>query len=317
MSSVYNTSMNIRQLRYFLAVAQELNFTRAAEKVGIAQPPLSQQILSLEQDLRTQLFIREKRNVRLTPAGEVLVDYAHRVINAAAAAEAAVHMVERGARANLRVGAIYSAVYSFLPAVLRDFSVRVPNAEINLTEMTIAQQIAGLNEGVIEVGLLRGPIHQRDIHTEILYRERLTVAIPASMADEFGESISLAEIVHRPLVAVARGPQRGYSDRVLDVFDSHELEPNIAHEVSDMHTAVCLVAAGLGVSIVPGIIELMQTNGVVYRPLKEETVGITFALATRKDAESPLLDHFIDAARKQAEAMLPLHPHIFMKRAAN
>ena len=97
-------NMNIRQLRYFLAVAQELNFTRAAEKVGIAQPPLSQQILALEQELGTALFTREKRRVLLTPAGEILVDHAHRVINAAAAAIDAVRLVQRGAKANITVG---------------------------------------------------------------------------------------------------------------------------------------------------------------------------------------------------------------------
>ena len=142
--------MNIRQLRYFLAVAQELNFTRAAEKVGIAQPPLSQQILTLEQELGTQLFTRERRRVRLTAAGEILVDHAHRVINAAAAAEEAVRMAERGARATISVGAVYSAIYSVLPGLLRYFSTVAPNVEVNLREMTIAQQIEGLNEGAIE-----------------------------------------------------------------------------------------------------------------------------------------------------------------------
>lgn len=304
--------MNIRQLRYFLAVAQELNFTRAAEKVGIAQPPLSQQILGLEHELGTQLFTRENRRVQLTAAGEVLIDYAHRVINAAAAAEAAVKLVERGARTNIRVAAIYSAIYCVLPAMLRDFKEKVPNAEVNLREMTIAQQIVGLNEGTIEVGLLRGPIHQRDLRTEILCRERLVVALPSNLADAFGDPVSIHAVAAHPLVAVARGPARGYSDRVLDVFEAHDLSPHIAHEVSDMHTAVCLVAAGMGVSIVPAIMQMMQTNGVVYRPLLEETGGITLAVAMRKDTDSPLIDHFVESARAAAKDMLALHPSVFM-----
>ena len=305
--------MNIRQLRYFLAVAQELNFTRAAERVGIAQPPLSQQILALEQELGTALFTREKRRVRLTAAGEILVDHAHRVINAAAAAEEAVRMVERGANANITVGAVYSAIYSFLPGLLRYFTKLAPNAEINLREMTIAQQITGLNEGEIEIGLLRGPIHQRNLRTEILYRERLVVAVPAAQASEFGDPVSIREIAPRPLIAVARGSSRGYSDRVLDIFDAHNLEPNIAHEVSDMHTSVCLVAAGMGVSIVPAIMQTMQSNGVAYRRLTEETAGITFAVALRKDLDTPLIDMFLDAARQSAKDMLATYPALFMK----
>lgn len=306
--------MNIRQLRYFLAVAQELNFTRAAEKVGIAQPPLSQQILALEQELGTALFTREKRRVLLTAAGEILVDHAHRVINAASAAQDAVRMVERGAGANIVVGAVYSAIYSFLPGLLRHFNTLCPNVEISLREMTIAQQIAGLNEGTIEVGLLRGPIHQRDLRSETLYRERLVVAVPSTQADDFGETISIRDIASLPLIAVGRGSVRGYSDRVLDVFDAHDLEPNIAHEVSDMHTSVCLVAAGMGVSIVPAIMQTMQTNGVTYRSLAEETGGITFAVALRKDTTTPLVEMFIDAARRSAGIMLKQYPTLFMSR---
>ncbi|MDX3898957.1 MAG: LysR substrate-binding domain-containing protein [Sphingobium sp.] len=307
--------MNIRQLRYFLAVAQELNFTRAAEKIGIAQPPLSQQILALEQELGTALFTRDKRRIRLTAAGEILVDHAHRVINAASAAENAVRLVERGARANITVGAIYTAIYSFLPKLLRHFNAMAPNVEVSLREMTLAQQIVGLNEGVIEIGLLRGPIHQRDLRTEILYREQLVVAIPSTQADEFGDPVSIREISRHPLVAVARGSSRSYSDRVLDVFDSHDLEPMIAHEVSDMHTAVCLVAAGMGISIVPAIIQTMQTKGVVYRRLLEETNGVTFAVALRRDTDSPIVDMFLKAARSSAQEMLAEHSFLFSRRS--
>jgi DNA-binding transcriptional LysR family regulator len=308
--------MNIRQLRYFLAVAQELNFTRAAEKVGIAQPPLSQQILALEQELGTALFTREKRRVRLTAAGEILVEHAHRVINAAAAAVDAVRLVERGAGASITVGAVYSAIYSFLPGMLRYFNERAPNVEISLREMTIAQQLVGLKEGLIEVGLLRGPIHERELQTEVLCRERLLVAIPATQAVEFGEPVSIREIADRPLIAVARGSSRGYSDRVLDVFDAHDLRPNIVHEVSDMHTAVCLVAAGMGVSIVPAIMQTMQTNGVAYRALAEETGGITFAVAMRRDTSSPIIDTFLEAARHSAAAMVAQHPTLFITRTS-
>jgi DNA-binding transcriptional LysR family regulator len=306
--------MNIRQLRYFLAVAQELNFTRAAEKVGIAQPPLSQQILALEQELGTPLFTREKRRVLLTSAGEILVDHAHRVINAAAAAVDAVRLVERGAKANITVGAVYSAIYSFLPGLLRYFNELAPHVEVNLREMTIAQQIVGLNEGAIEVGLLRGPIHERDLRSEILYRERMVLAVPSSDEAAYSDPVSIHEIANTPLVAVARGTNRSYGDRVLDIFDAHDLTPNIAHEVSDMHTAVCLVSAGMGVSIVPAIMQTMQSNAVSYRQLAEDTPGVTFAVAMRKDFDTPLLDLFLQAARRSARDMQDQHPSLLIKR---
>jgi DNA-binding transcriptional LysR family regulator len=306
--------MNIRQLRYFLAVARELNFTRAAERVGIAQPPLSQQIIALEQELGTPLFIREKRRVQLTPAGVVLVEHAHRVINAAAAAVDAVRVIERGVHASISVGAIYSAIYSFLPDMLRNFNALAPDVELNLQEMTIAQQVLALKEGVIEVGLLRGPIHDRDLRTEILYRERLVVAMPATNQRAAGEPIGISEVATLPLVAVARGTTRGYSDRVLDIFESHDLQPRISNEVSDMHTAVCLVAAGLGVSIVPAIMQTMQTVGVTYHPIMEKTPGVTFALALRRTTASPLMDQFIQAARTSAVNMQAKYPSYFIDK---
>jgi DNA-binding transcriptional LysR family regulator len=304
--------MNIRQLRYFLAVAQELNFTRAAERVGIAQPPLSQQIIALEQELRTPLFTRENRRVELTPAGEILVDHAHRVLNAAAAAVDAVHMAESGTRAKLAVGAIYSSLYAFLPDVLRAFAVSEPSVELSLQEMTISQQISALSEGVIEVGLLRGPIHHRDLRTEVLFRERLVLAVPTQSEWTSDDPASLTEIAEMPMVMVQRQTHRSYSDRVYELFDNSELQPRISHYTQDMHTAICLVAAGLGVSVVPAVVQLLQTSGVRYRPLDGSNAGVTFALAMRRTGQSKLLDRFAEASREKATQMLTDHPSLFV-----
>jgi len=197
---------------------------------------------------------------------------------------------------------------------LRYFNELAPHVEVNLREMTIAQQIVGLKEGAIEVGLLRGPIHERDLRSEILYRERMVVAVPATEANSFSDPISIHEIARHPLVAVARGNNRSYGDRVLDIFDAHDLAPNIAHEVSDMHTAVCLVSAGLGISIVPAIIQTMQSNGVAYRQMAEETPGVTFAVAMRQDYHTPLLDLFLQAARRSARDLQERHPELLIKR---
>ncbi|GAA0709259.1 LysR substrate-binding domain-containing protein [Vreelandella titanicae] len=307
--------MNMRQLQYFLAVAQELNFTRAAERVNIAQPPLSQQIIALEEELGTPLFTREKRKVKLTPAGAVLVEHAKRVLNAAEAAVAAVRAGDRGAQATLTVGAIYSSIYSFLPATLRIFNTIVPNTEVSLQEMTISQQITALKEGIIEVGLVRGRIHDRDIATELLYRELFVVAVPeGSQYDQVGE-VTIEELSYCPLIAVSRGTASGYSDRILDLFEDDDLQPRIVNEVKDMHTSVCLVSAGMGVSIVPAIMQLMQSQGVVYRPLRvRKGTGASFSLAWRKNNESPQLESFFEAARANANELMSNHPQLFLHK---
>jgi DNA-binding transcriptional LysR family regulator len=309
--------MNIRQLQYFLAVAAELNFTRASERVNIAQPALSAQIISLEEELGTPLFTREKRKVLLTPAGEILVEHAQRVLNTASAAIAAVRASGRGARAQLVVGAIYTAIYCFLPNTLRVFKALAPNSDVSLQEMTIAQQIAGLKEGAIEVGLVRGHIYDHNIVTELLYRELLVVAVPAGSEYDVPGPVGLGELATWPLIAVARGTatERGYGDRVLDIFEDESRKPTIAREAYDMHTSACLVAAGMGVAVVPAIMQLMNPLGISYRPLDADAPGVSLSLAWHKDRVPPLLGVWREAARANAATLIAQHPELFLHNA--
>jgi len=306
--------MNIRQLQYFLAVAAELNFTRASERVNIAQPALSAQIISLEEELGTALFTREKRKVLLTPAGEILVEHAQRVLNTASAAMAAVRASGRGAQAHLMVGAIYTAIYCFLPNTLRLFKELAPHSDVSLQEMTISQQINALKEGAIEVGLVRGHIYDHSIVTELLYRELLVVAVPAGSEYDVPDAVELKELATWPLIAVARGTatERGYGDRILDMFEDENCKPTIAKEAHDMHTSACLVAAGMGVAVVPAIMQLMQPLGVAYRPLNAQTPGVSLSLAWHKDRVPALLGPWREAARANAAKLTAKHPELFL-----
>ncbi|MDE1180050.1 LysR substrate-binding domain-containing protein [Paraburkholderia sp.] len=306
--------MNMRQLQYFLAVATELNFTRASERVNIAQPALSAQIISLEDELGTALFTREKRKVLLTPAGDILVEHAQRVLNTASAAIAAVRASGRGARAHLIVGSIYTAIYCFLPNTLRLFNSLAPASDVSLQEMTISQQIAALKEGAIEVGLIRGHVYDHNIVTELLYRELLVVAVPAGSEYDVPGPVSLSDLATWPLIAVARGTatERGYGDRILDIFEDANLKPTIAKEAHDMHTSACLVAAGTGVAVVPAVMQLMQPLGVAYRPLNADTPGVSLSLAWHKDRVPPLLGAWREAARANAAELTARHPQYFL-----
>jgi DNA-binding transcriptional LysR family regulator len=283
--------MNIRQLQYFLAVAAELNFTRASERVNIAQPALSAQIISLEEELGTALFTREKRKVLLTPAGEILVEHAQRVLNTASAAMAAVRASGRGAQAHLMVGSIYTAIYCFLPNTLRLFKELAPHSDVSLQEMTISQQINALKEGAIEVGLVRGHIYDHSIVTELLYRELLVVAVPAGSEYDVPDAVELKELATWPLIAVARGTatERGYGDRILDMFEDENCKPTIAKEAHDMHTL-----------------------GVAYRPLNAQTPGVSLSLAWHKDRVPALLGPWREAARANAAKLIAKHPQLFL-----
>jgi len=153
--------MELKQLRFFLAVAETLNFTRAAERVGIAQPPLSQRIRALERELGAELFKRTKRSVALTKAGEALLIHARRMMNASENAVSQVRAVRAGQLGVLQVGAIFSAIYNWMPATLRILSSTSPGIQVNLREMTIPNQLRALREGEIDVGLLRPPLATR------------------------------------------------------------------------------------------------------------------------------------------------------------
>ncbi len=304
--------MNIKQLRYFLAVAEELNFTRAAAKVNIAQPPLSQQIMALEAELGTPLFTREKRKVELTDAGKILVEHAHRVLNAASAAIAAVRATERGATAKVSIGAVYSSIYAFMPETLRMFRQIEPRTEVAIQEMTIAQQIAGLKEGKIEVGVLRGNLYDREIVTEQLFREKLVLAMPENYDLPEDSPINVASLSKMPLIAVARGPQRGYADRVMNIFVQEDIQPNIVNEVNDMHTSICMVAAGMGLAVVPSMMQLLQPRGVRFVEIDSVAAHITFSLAWRADNVSSSMAAFLDAAREHAKTLLREQDKLFM-----
>ncbi len=308
--------MNIRQLQYFLAVAHELSFTRAAERVHIAQPPLSQQIIALEEELGTKLFVRDKRKVQLTPAGAILVEHAQRVLNAASAAIAAVRAADRGAHATLSVGSVYSPLFTLLPHTLRLFKSRHQATDVHLQELTVSQQISALKEGGIEIGILRGQVYDRDIASQVLYREPLVVAVPSGSPFEGEGKVSIAELANWPLIAVARGTTRGYSERIYELFEERDLQPSVVNEVQDMHTSICLVAGGLGVSVVPAVMQVMQSQGVAYRPLQDDHKGVNCVVAWRRNAETPLIMDFLEAAHRTAQQLMAQRPDIYLGAAS-
>src|SRR5690554_6734913 len=170
--------MELRQLRYFLAVAEELHFTRAAERLGISQPPLSQQIIGLEHELGVTLFLRDKRNVALTAAGEELVRHARRILNTTAQAGLEVQAVAKGERGLLKIGAVFSSLYGLVPEAVSAFHAKWPDVQISLHEITVRQQIDALVDGSIDIGILRGPFSHPLISVFTLFEERQVVALP-------------------------------------------------------------------------------------------------------------------------------------------
>jgi len=292
--------MELKQLRFFIAVADCLNFTRAAERMGIAQPPLSQRIRSLEEELGVVLFIRNKRKVELTQAGETLLLHARRLVNASNHATEIVRAVRDGQQGVLSIGAIFSTVHIFMPRTLKYLTKAAPNVDVHLREMTIPDQIRALHEGQIDIGVLRPPVGDKNIFTETLYEETFVAAIPSEHRLAKSETVSLEDFLASPFIGVSPSFSRNYSIVAASAFASARDKIDVVHETYDIHTMIALVAAGRGLALLPESLTFMRIPEVVYRPLRFRSPTISVSLAWHKDSTSPILEHFFAAARLAA-----------------
>jgi DNA-binding transcriptional LysR family regulator len=294
--------VELRHLRYFLAVAETLNFSRAAERLHIAQPALSKQIRNLEEMIGARLFIRSKHQVELTRAGTAFQAQAVLVLEQANRAAHIAQRVDSGEIGRLSIGFVGSASYSFLPWTLRAFHQKYPDVELTLREMDAPMQAASLRDGRIDVGFLRLPVTDKDIAFEAIFQERFILALPTGhrLADQGPVSMyALAE--ERFIMFPERGGP-GFRIQITDACQSFGFLPRIAQEAAPMQNVIGLVGAGLGISIVPESVQKIQMPEVVYRPLLEELPAATIALAWHKNDTSPGTRAFSDVARGVARA---------------
>jgi DNA-binding transcriptional LysR family regulator len=294
--------VELRHLRYFLAVAETLNFSRAAERLHIAQPALSKQIRNLEEWLGAQLFERSRHRVALTLAGEVFREQAILVLEQANRAAQLARRVDRGEIGRLSIGFVGSASYSFLPWALRQFHQTFPDVELTLTEMDAPSQAAALRDGRIDVGFLRLPVTDNDIAFEAIFRERFMLALPADHGLADAEQVSFYDLATERFIMFPERGGSGFRMQITDICQSFGFLPIIAQEAAPMQNVIGLVGAGLGISIVPESVGKIQMPEVVYRPLQEDLPLATIALAWRKGDTSMAVTAFSDVARAVAHA---------------
>ncbi len=290
--------MELRHLHYFVAVAEELHFGRAAERLHIAQPPLSQQIRSLEEELGVQLFYRTKRHVELTEVGQVFLQEARQTLAKAEQAVIAAQRAGRGELGRLVVGFVGSAVYEILPVTLRNFHERFPDVELHLRELTTAQQVRALRDGRIQIGFVRTLVHDDTLQTETLFKEPLLVALPEKHLLPGQSKVPVEALAHEHFILAPRHLGTGLYDQIISLCKQAGFSPNVTQEAIQMQTILGLVAAGLGVSLIPASARHLRERGVVYRELQISTVQVEMALAWRKEDISPALQAFISVAKE-------------------
>ena len=294
--------MHLRHLRYFVAVAEELNFTRAAERLHIAQPPLSTQIRGLEEELGAALFVRDKRRVFLTQAGRELLDRARAMLAAAEDAKAAVRSAHAGAIGRLALGHTASAMFTArLPAVIRRFRAAHPQLALALHETTSLDQLDALHRRTLDVGILRKTeVAPPDgVVIEPWYRAPLVAAIPRDHALAQGASIAIADLRDEPLLTYPRDAGIGLYWPVLQLCARAGFRPQIVREAREPSVMIGLVSAGIGIAIVPFDTQCICLEGVSYQRIRTPEAVSTLYLAHREGDLGAPVRQLLAALRAQ------------------
>jgi len=290
--------MELRHLRYFVTVAEELHFGRAAARLYIVQPSLSQQIQQLEEELGFPLLRRTKRSVELTDAGKVFLTEARRVLAQVQEAKRAAQRAYRGEMGRLVVGYISSSTYDLLPMMLSAYRERFPDVDVALRELTSQEQLRALEEESIQVGLLRLPINNPLIRVEVVRREPIVCVLPEGHPLATYEQIAVSLLENEPFVLQAAQRGGGYYRQLMNICLSAGFTPTVIQEVTEMHTIVSLVAAGMGVSLVPISVKNIRSQGVVYRELAATSILTEMATAWLHDSHSAIVQNFLAVARE-------------------
>ena len=293
--------MELRHLRYFQAVAEELHFGRAAEHVHIAQPALSQQIRQLEKDLGVELLKRTTRNVELTAAGVAYLKKTTAILDAVDDAAAQARRIAEGAEGRFAIGCVGSATYSVLPRLVRGLSESLPGVEVTVHgEMLAPAQIDALLAGDIDLALLRPPLQHAALVAKTVRRDRLLAALPSNHRLARRARLRVDDLRDEEFIAYASHGRSVMSGVISAVCADAGFVPRIRHEVMETSTLVTLVAAGLGVAIVPAPTAAVGIPGVRFTPLLPSTLGIDLVVAYAPTIAARLLTTVLDSLRAAA-----------------
>lgn len=287
--------MELRHLRYFIAVAEELNFRRAAERLHISQPPLSLQIKALEEEVGGALFDRSKQHVFLTAAGLVFLGHARQVLEAAARAKAVVKLALSGEVGELRIGFTPSSEFlPFLPATIQAFRARYPGITLTLKEMTSAAQLAAIEDHQLDLGVVRKPRGRlvSAVRLTKLSTDPALLAMHESAPLAKKSKIEVSELKNLPLICLTRGPGAGLYEFVTDACWAAGFAPHIVQEVQEVSTMITLVAAGLGAAVIPAPLRRMQLDKVIYRPLVGKGTHTDLFVVTHSKDKNRLVADF-------------------------
>jgi DNA-binding transcriptional LysR family regulator len=286
--------IELRHLRYFSAVAEELHFGRAAERLHIAQPSLSQQIRKLERAIGAELFDRSARSISLTPAGSALFEHTHRIFAEVDSAVTASRDAAKGTIGRLSVGFVEAAAISIVPAATRKFGISHPRVTLELRELAVPAQVEQLARGTLDIGFLRTGHGSDDLVVERTIEERFVAALPSNHPLAGRRKIAPSKVVDEPLVMVDRRVLPGLYDETIALIRDHGGHLNISQQATSILAILGLVSAGLGIALLPASVEGLAFTEVSYVPL-DPSPNTTILAVRHRDNDSPQIAPFLAA----------------------
>ncbi|AOB32334.1 LysR family transcriptional regulator [Bordetella sp. H567] len=286
--------MELRHLRYFSVLAEELHFGRAAARLAISQPPLSVAIRQLEDSIGARLFERNSKEVRLTPAGQAMRLSARKILAQAEEAALEARDAAAGLIGSLRIGFVGAMLYRGLPQALRGFQARYPGVRIKLTEMNSGEQITELMHNGLDLGFVHTSRMPEELESRLLVSEPFVCCLPARHPLGRKTSVRPAELRDQSLVLFAQGVSPDYHDRILSICAEAGFRPQVRHEARHWLAVVSLVSQGLGVALVPQALRHSALRGAVFRPLAGARARSDAYGVSRRDARNPLIGRLLD-----------------------
>jgi len=299
--------MELRHLRYFVTVAEELNISRASARLRISQPAVSRQLRDLEEELRVALFTREKHGLKLTPAGQSFLAHARDLLRRSIYAVKQMAAFNEQAKETLTVGYIAPVLSSTLTPALRSFSQAHPQAEVALREMTPGEQVKALRAGRIDLALLGNPCPEieREFSVTVLTRIPFQAVLPDNHLLALRQRIALSELEGEPVIGFSEETFPGRNAAICAACQAAGFTPRFRHHVENLSALLAVVAAGKGVTLAPAEVSQLAHPQAVFVPLAAPVPFVISAAAQRKDGANPLVKELLECCRKGAASKGP------------
>ncbi len=286
--------MELRQIRYFIAVAEEGNFSSAARRLYVSQPPITRQIQQLEAELEVQLFERTQKGVVLTPAGDAFLDEARQILTRTKLAKERSQAAGKGEIGNLEIGYFGSPIYSIIPQVIRNLRQEYQHISVSLQQLTKKEQVESIKDGRIHVGFSRYYQHDDHLKVKTVAQEKILLALSSAHPLASAKKVSLKQLKDECLIVFPKNDRPSFADEVVRILRKTGFEPHIDHEAADLSSALALTAAGMGVCPVPESVAHLQWPNVTFLDIQGVSTTSPVNCVYAATNQSPILLKFLD-----------------------